>query len=520
MLHDHSHDDDDLGHDDLGHDEPTISRRAAMQLGAGAGIAAVAAPYVARMDRAGALLGGARPALTPNFDWPAPPIITRAQWGANEALRKGGQIYDSKVTKLIVHHTATPNSATNYAGLCRGIMNSEVAGEYIDIAYNWLIDPHGRIYEGRWAQDYAPGAVHTGQKGGWQVRGGHAIYHNANTIGIALMGNYDLIPPSAAMINGLATVLAWKCARWGINPTGSSVYVPSSGAPHNLANITGHRNTSATACPGSHIASMMPQIRAKVAGRLSGSGYWIGSSSGQVMSFGGAPSIGNAVAQARSASMTGIAGHPSGRAYWLHNGYGKVWAYGTTHYGDVSNRRLSAPIIDMASTPSGRGYWLLGLDGGVFTFGDAKFYGSTGNKRLNAPVLAIVPTPSGRGYWLCARDGGIFTFGDAKFFGSTGGMRLARPVIGMAARPQGDGYWLLGEDGGVFCFGNARFRGSWPVPSGSPCVSMIATTTGKGYAMVRQNGAVRTFGDAPNLGNALGRVRGVAVGIAGRLKPF
>jgi len=99
-------------------------------------------------------------------------------------------------------------------------------------------------------------------------------------------------------------------------------------------------------------------------------------------------------------------------------------------------------------------------------------------------------------------------------------MRLARPVIGMAARPQGDGYWLLGEDGGVFCFGNARFRGSWPVPSGSPCVSMIATTTGKGYAMVRQNGAVRTFGDAPNLGNALGRVRGVAVGIAGRLKPF
>jgi hypothetical protein len=30
----------------------------------------------------------------------------------------------------------------------------------------------------------------------------------------------------------------------------------------------------------------------------------------------------------------------------------------------------------------------------------------------------MAATPDGGGYWLVASDGGIFTFGDAKFFGS------------------------------------------------------------------------------------------------------
>ena len=88
----------------------------------------------------------------------------------------------------------------------------------------------------------------------------------------------------------------------------------------------------------------------------------------------------------------------------------------------------------MASTASGKGYWLVGGDGGIFSFGDAKFYGSTGALRLKAPVLGMLPTATGKGYYLYARDGGIFTFGDAKFMGSTGALRLRAPVVSMAAR--------------------------------------------------------------------------------------
>jgi N-acetylmuramoyl-L-alanine amidase len=97
----------------------------------------------------------------------------------------------------------------------------------------------------------------------------------------------------------------------------------------------------------------------------------------------------------------------------------------------------------MAATPDGRGYWLVAADGGIFTFGDAKFFGSTGALRLNAPIVGMAATPDGGGYWLVAADGGIFTFGDATFLGSEGGAQLAAPAVGMAATPAGGGYWLV-----------------------------------------------------------------------------
>jgi hypothetical protein len=89
--------------------------------------------------------------------------------------------------------------------------------------------------------------------------------------------------------------------------------------------------------------------------------------------------------------------------------------------------------------PPGPGYWLIGSDGGVFSFGSARFFGSTGGLRLNQPVVGMAATRSSQGYWFVASDGGIFAFGDAAFLGSTGGIRLNKPVVGMAATPSGRG---------------------------------------------------------------------------------
>ena len=89
----------------------------------------------------------------------------------------------------------------------------------------------------------------------------------------------------------------------------------------------------------------------------------------------------------------------------------------------------------MAATPDGGGYWLVASDGGIFTFGDAKFYGSTGAIKLNKPIVGMAATPDGGGYWLVASDGGIFTFGDAAFYGSHRRMTLNKPIIGMIAGP-------------------------------------------------------------------------------------
>jgi hypothetical protein len=79
---------------------------------------------------------------------------------------------------------------------------------------------------------------------------------------------------------------------------------------------------------------------------------------------------------------------------------------------------LNSPVVAIAATPTGHGYWLVGSDGGVFSFGDARFYGSRGSSAPPLPVVSIAATPTGDGYWLAASDGEIFPFGDAKALGS------------------------------------------------------------------------------------------------------
>jgi hypothetical protein len=176
----------------------------------------------------------------------------------------------------------------------------------------------------------------------------------------------------------------------------------------------------------------------------------------------------------------------------------------TNHYlGSMSGVALNRPIVAMASTRTGHGYWLAASDGGVFTFGDARFHGSMGKRALAAPIVGIAATRSGHGYWLGASDGGVFTFGDAHFYGSAGHRPLAAPVVGIAATRTGRGYWLATANGRVFTYGDARtFSVSLKHPLTAPIVGIAATRTGRGYWLAAANGRVYTHGDARFYGSA------------------
>jgi hypothetical protein len=118
----------------------------------------------------------------------------------------------------------------------------------------------------------------------------------------------------------------------------------------------------------------------------------------------------------------------------------------------------AAPSTPQASAQSGsegssagqgktpEGYWLVAQDGGVFTYGNAKFFGSAGGEKLNKPITDIVPTPTKQGYWLVASDGGVFSYGDASFFGSPANLKLKSPIVGMASTAQGGGQ-AIGPEG-------------------------------------------------------------------------
>ncbi len=193
--------------------------------------------------------------------------------------------------------------------------------------------------------------------------------------------------------------------------------------------------------------------------------------------------------------------------YWEVASDGGIFTFGDAKFfGSMGGLHLDKPVVGMAPTSDGQGYWLDASDGGIFTFGDAKFFGSTGGTPLNKPMVGMAPTPDGGGYWLVASDGGIFAYGDAQFYGSTGSLSLDAPIVGMAATPDGAGYWLVASDGGIFSFGDATFYGSMGGQHlDQPIVGMSATPDGGGYWLVASDGGIFTFGDATFYGSMGGQ---------------
>ena len=164
---------------------------------------------------------------------------------------------------------------------------------------------------------------------------------------------------------------------------------------------------------------------------------------------------------------------------------------------------LAGEIVGVASTAYG--YRLAGADGGVFSYGDAKFFGSMAGKPLNKPIVGIVSTADGNGYWLIGADGGVFAFGDAAAPSRNPlpGEKLNAPVVG-AARAGTTGLELTAAGGGVFGLGGARYLGSMAGHSLAKPVSGIAVKPGSvGYWLTARDGGVFAFGSAGFFGNAV-----------------
>ncbi len=207
-----------------------------------------------------------------------PPVISRRQWGANESYRfRNGRekaprtFYPTR--KLSVHHTVTPAGAADAAATVRAIYRYHAIDKgWGDIGYNFLIDPQGRIYKGRYS---GPAGTRdrdtlTGEdRQGRGVTGAHTLGANSGTMGVALLGTYSSSTLPAGARSALVEHLAWESERHGLDPEGSSSYRnPATGSRKYAHNISGHRDWRATECPGDGIYAELPAIRRDVAARV------------------------------------------------------------------------------------------------------------------------------------------------------------------------------------------------------------------------------------------------------------
>ena len=181
-------------------------------------------------------------------------IVSRAEWGTKEpdlnsvegvyhpVTNPGGwMVYeeplDEVLTTIIVHHSALPVSDGP-----REIqeMHFQFKG-YADIAYQFLIDESGQIYEGR----------------SLSVRGAHTGGHNTGTVGIVLLDNFMTGEPPEAQLDSLRML--------------SSCLIDA----YRITHIAGHRDfqPDETDCPGDRLEVLLPGLAAELGVVFGTEGY-------------------------------------------------------------------------------------------------------------------------------------------------------------------------------------------------------------------------------------------------------
>ncbi|MCX3063923.1 peptidoglycan recognition protein family protein [Streptomyces beihaiensis] len=195
-----------------------------------------------------------------------PRIITRKGWGADEKLRERKFAYTRTVKAAFIHHTATGNNyrCSQAPSVIRGIYRYHVKSlHWRDIGYNFLIDKCGRIYEGRAGGVAKP------------VRGAHTMGFNTDSMGVAVLGTFGRTKPSAASVNAVARLTAWKLGLFRANPRGVT-HLKSGGGNLfrkgknvRLDVISGHRDGYATECPGDRLYKRLGSAR-RTAAHLQG----------------------------------------------------------------------------------------------------------------------------------------------------------------------------------------------------------------------------------------------------------
>lgn len=208
-----------------------------------------------------------------------PNLITRAQWGANEKWRNQDPGMGTKIIAGFLHHTASSNnySADQGPAQMRNLYSYYTRTlHYKDLAYSFLIDKYGNVYEGR---SGCPRVVKTSCDGPSRPAiGAHTAGMNVNTFAISAIGNFQEASPGAEalqkMDEAIAGLMAWKIAPYGLSPK-AVANIPVGSDPHHLSRyregdiahvltISGHRDVGQTVCPGQYLYPELPAIRDRI----------------------------------------------------------------------------------------------------------------------------------------------------------------------------------------------------------------------------------------------------------------
>ena len=182
-------------------------------------------------------------------------IHPRADWGSG---REPGPLQaEPEVRFLLVHHTAGRNDygPDEVVAQLREVFDFHTSAEkgWPDVAYNFFVDRYGGVWEGRAGS--LTGPVMADATGGSQ---GFAQL-------VCLPGIFMTDEPTPEMVDSLCRLLAWLADRYGLSnePGATTTFVSRgsnlwpAGEEVEARILSGHRDMSATACPGDTVYALL-----------------------------------------------------------------------------------------------------------------------------------------------------------------------------------------------------------------------------------------------------------------------
>jgi hypothetical protein len=171
-------------------------------------------------------------------------VLSRSQWTRAGVARPQSINPMTGISRITVHHDGMDAfNATSQSACAARIelirsshlqRNARGGGKWADIGYHFIVDPAGRVWEGR----------------SLRFQGAHVQDHNEQNIGILCLGNYERQAPTRA-----------SCAAL-------DRFVASLMRQHNvpLSRVYTHRELNPTECPGRNLQRYMLQTRARGGG--------------------------------------------------------------------------------------------------------------------------------------------------------------------------------------------------------------------------------------------------------------
>lgn len=135
----------------------------------------------------------------------------------------------TSTNSIIIHHVGGTDGEVSAATIHQWHLDRGWSG----IGYHFVVHKNGMIERGR----------------PQEMVGAHCWHHNNASIGVNLVGNFDMAEPTVEQLDSAALLMSQLSRYYHIQPNA----------------IQGHRDFNSTLCPGANLYAKLPALRMKVA---------------------------------------------------------------------------------------------------------------------------------------------------------------------------------------------------------------------------------------------------------------